>query len=470
MVAELFVAGRFERTPLTAEIRAPWDHSLIAEVSLAHEHTVERAIEHARNAVAPLRSMPTHARRALLAAIADGLREKSETFATLIAREAAKPIALARAEVRRAESTFRLASEECARLGGEALALDLNPGLDGLVGAWTRVGSGALLAITPFNFPLNLVAHKLAPAFALAMPVVLKPAPQTPLTALALASLVAEAGAPAGLLSVIPTSNELAARMVEDERFAAVSFTGSAQVGWAIKSRAGKKRALLELGGNAAAIVAPDADALAAIERIFSPAFAYAGQVCIKTQRVFVPRTQYQAFVDAIVARTRALEVRDPLDEAALMGPLIDRRAAERVRSWIDEAVAKGASLLCGGALTDNRLTPAIVIDAAEGTQLVDEELFGPALIVHGYDDLSHAIASIERGRYGLQTALFTNDTRTIRRCFHELTTGALIVNEGTNFRVDSMPYGGVKDSGLGREGVRFAIDELSDKKLLVVR
>lgn len=470
MIAEPFIAGRFERTSLITEIRAPWDHSLISEVSLADEHTVERAIEYARNAVAPLRAMPTHERRALLTAIADGLHAERETFATLIAREAAKPITLARAEVRRAENTFRLASEECARLGGEVLALDLNPGLDGIVGAWTRVGSGALLAITPFNFPLNLVAHKLAPAFALAMPVVLKPAPQTPLTALALAKLIAQVGAPAGLLSVVPTSNELAARMVQDERFAAVSFTGSAQVGWAIKKSAGKKRTLLELGGNAAAIIAPDTDALSVLDKIFTPAFAYAGQVCIKTQRVFVHRTQYQVFVDALVAKTRSLAVCDPFDETALMGPLIDRRAAERVRSWIDEAIAKGASLLCGADLLDNRLTPAVMIDAPEGTRLVDEELFGPAVLVHPYDDLSSAIAAIERGRYGLQTALFSHDTRTIRRCFRELTAGALIVNEGTSFRVDSMPYGGVKDSGLGREGVRFAIDELSDKKLLVVR
>lgn len=470
MTAELFVAGRFEGAPLTAEVRAPWDHALVSHVALAHEHTIERAIEHAQGSVKALRSMPTHARRALLVAIADGLHAQLEAFAALIAREAGKPIALARAEVRRAESTFRLASEECARLGGEALALDTTSALDGMVGAWTRVSSGALLAITPFNFPLNLVAHKLAPAFALAMPVVLKPAPQTPLTALMLARLVADAGAPPGLLSVLPTSNDLAARMVEDERFSAVSFTGSANVGWHIKSRAGKKRVLLELGGNAAAIVAPDVDPLTVLDKVFAPAFAYAGQVCIKTQRVFVERTRFQASVDALVAKTRALAVSDPLDERALMGPMIDRRASERVRAWLDEARAKGASVLCGGDATDNRLTPAIVTDAPEGTQLVDEEVFGPVLTVHPYDALTEAIDSVERSRYGLQCALFSNDTRTIRRCFTELSVGALIVNEGSNFRVDSMPYGGVKDSGLGREGVRFAIDELGDKKLLVVR
>jgi acyl-CoA reductase-like NAD-dependent aldehyde dehydrogenase len=470
MVAELFIAGRFEPSTLHAELRAPWDHALIDTVAIADDDAIERAIQRAHDAHKPLRSLATHARRALLAAIADGLRAQRETFAALIAREAGKPITLARAEVSRAEGTFRLASEECARLGGDVLALDASAASEGAVGAWTRVSSGPLLAITPFNFPLNLVAHKLAPAFALAMPVVLKPAPQTPLTALELARLVADCGAPEGLLSVVPTTNERAARMVEDPRFSAVSFTGSAAVGWAIKARAGRKRVLLELGGNASAIVAGDVDPLSVIDKILGPAFAYAGQVCIKTQRVFVARTQYARFVEALVERTRALSVQDPMDPSALVGPLIDQRSCERVRRWIDEAVDKGATIACGAQTIDNRFDPAVILDAPEGTSLVDEELFGPALTVHPYDVLSEATDSVERGRYGLQCALFTHDTRTIRAAFDALSVGALIVNEGSNFRVDSMPYGGVKDSGLGREGVRFAIDEFSDKKLLVVR
>ncbi len=470
MTAELFVAGRFEASNVTAEVRAPWDDALIDAVAIAEDAQIERAISTANSAVKSLRSWPTHARRATLSAVADALRDQREALATLIAREAAKPITLARAEVSRAETTFRLASEECARLGGDALALDSAPAVEGVVGAWTRVSAGALLAITPFNFPLNLVAHKLAPAFALAMPVVLKPAPQTPLTALALARIVARSGAPEALLSVLPTTNERAAKMVEDERFAAVSFTGSASVGWAIKARSGRKRVLLELGGNAAAIVADDVDPLSVLDKIVAPAFAYAGQVCIKTQRVFVPRTRFQAFTDALTERTRAIGVGDPMIPQTLAGPLIDRRSCERVRSWLDEAEAKGAKITTGGRAQANRMTPAVVTDAPEGTRLVDEELFGPVVTVHAYDAIDEALEAVERGRYGLQCALFTHDVRTIRSAFTQLTVGALIVNEGSNFRVDSMPYGGVKDSGLGREGVRFAIDELADKKLLVLR
>jgi acyl-CoA reductase-like NAD-dependent aldehyde dehydrogenase len=470
MPAQIYVAGEFLSSSTHQSVRAPWDDALLDDVCLADDAQLERAIDSAHRAVRPLRQSATHQRRQWLNAIADGLASQREDFATLIAREAAKPIALARAEVTRAETTFRLASEECARLGGEALALDATPALDGAVGAWTRVSSGALLAITPFNFPLNLVAHKLAPAFALAMPVVLKPAPQTPLTALMLARLVQQSGAPEALLSVVPTTVERAAKMVEDPRFSALSFTGSATVGWTLKSLAGKKRVLLELGGNAAAILAPDTDPLRWISKLVSGGYAYAGQVCIKTQRVFVPRASLQRFVEGFSASAAEVRVSDPLDPTALCGPMIDQRACDRVQSWLREAVSRGATVACGAVAERNRLSPTLVLDAPEGTRLVDEEVFGPVVTVHPYDTLEDATDAIERGRYGLQCALFTDDLRAIRQVFSSLSVGALIVNESTTMRVDSMPYGGVKDSGLGREGVRFAVDELADTKLLVVR
>jgi acyl-CoA reductase-like NAD-dependent aldehyde dehydrogenase len=469
-IEPLYLAGEFVPSTGHQLVRAPWDDRVLAAVAVAEETQVERAIAQAHGAVPALRGSSTHARREWLTRIADGVRGERASLAERIADEAGKPLPLALAEVTRAEGTFRLAAEECARLGGDVLALDVSPATEGVLGAWTRVSSGALLAITPFNFPLNLVAHKLAPAFALGMPVVLKPAPQTPRTALALARIVQRAGAPGPLLSVLPAPVELAARMVEDPRFSALSFTGSASVGWALKSRAGRKRTLLELGGTATTLIAPDADPARAIDKITQGAFAYAGQVCIKTQRVFVPRAQLDAVREALCEAARGVTVRDPRDPSGLCGPLIDEASAVRVRRWIDEAVARGAELACGGDRTRNQVSPAVVVEAPEGTALHDEEIFGPVLTLHGYDTLDEAIARVERGRYGLQCALFSEHLPTIRKVFSRLTVGALIVNDSTMLRVDSMPYGGVKDSGLGREGVRFAIDEMSDKKLLVLR
>jgi acyl-CoA reductase-like NAD-dependent aldehyde dehydrogenase len=471
MPSAIFVAGQARSTETVVTLRSPWDPSILAEQCLADERSIEDAIASAHRHVAALRKTPTHARRRWLDAIADQLDDQRARLATLICEESGKPLKLARAEVARAATTFRLASEECARLGGEVLALDTTPAFEQVVGGWTRVSSGALLAITPFNFPLNLVAHKLAPAFALAMPVVLKPAPQTPRTALALAEIVKGVGAPEPLLSVLPTTVELASRMVEDPRFSAVSFTGSAAVGWSIKRRCGQKRALLELGGNASAIIAEDYpidDSL--VHKLDVGAYAYAGQICIKTQRVLIDERRRDELLERLCARASAHTISSMSDEHGIVGPLIDRRACERVRSWIDDAVERGARLCVGGQAQDNRMLPAVVADAPEGCSLVDDELFGPAVVVHGYRALDEALAAVERGRYGLQCSLFSYDTRVIRSAFESLSVGALIVNESTTFRVDSMPYGGVKDSGLGREGVRYAIDELSDKKLLVLR
>ena len=467
---DIMIGGEWVDAGGAAEVRSPWDGSVAGIVGLANEAQIERAIDAARAAAPALARMPTWRRREMLTAIARGIEAQRDELATLIAREAGKPITLARMEVQRAVHTFTLGAEECARLGGDALALDLNAASESMVGAWTRVPAGPVLAIAPFNFPLNLVAHKLSPAFALGAPVVLKPPPQAPLTSIALARIVMDAGAPPGLLSVVPTSNELADRMVRDERFAVVSFTGSARVGWGIKARAGKKRVLLELGGNAALIVEPDADVDHAIKRALTASYGYAGQVCVRVQRVLVHASIARRVTDALIAGTRAMSVMDPLDANAVCGPLIDEASGTRVQSWLDEACTAGATVLAGGPRIGNRMAPTLVANAREGTKLVDEEIFGPVLTVHSYDTLETAIATIERGRYGLQAGIFTHDLRAVRTAFASLHVGALIVNEAPSFRVDSMPYGGVKDSGLGREGVRFAIDEMSEKRLLVVR
>jgi glyceraldehyde-3-phosphate dehydrogenase (NADP+) len=467
---KLFLAGHWTETAEHTAVINPWDLSVIGDAPSADALVIEQAIATAASAVAMLRSTPTHQRRQWLERIAQLLTRDLTSIALLIAREAGKPIAFAETEVRRAIQTFTLGAEECTRLGGEVQHLDVSAALEHTVAAWTRVSSGVLLAITPFNFPLNLVAHKLAPAFALGMPVILKPAPQTPLTALRLAQIVEEAQVPGPMLSVLPTTNTLAQAMVQDPRINALSFTGSADVGWKLKSLADKKRVLLELGGNASVVLAPDADLTRVLVPLVTAAFAYAGQVCIKSQRVYVHRAMMPALMTALVERVSVLRASDPLERETLCGPMIDLAAADRVRRWVRDAVAQGAQIHCGMSGKHNRVDPAVVSNARPGMTLVDQELFGPVLTVHPYDSLADCFAEIEAGRYGLQCSLFTDSMKHVREAFATLSVGALIVNDTTSLRVDSMPYGGVKDSGLGREGVAFAIDELAEKKLLVLR
>jgi glyceraldehyde-3-phosphate dehydrogenase (NADP+) len=327
-----------------------------------------------------------------------------------------------------------------------------------------------VLAITPFNFPLNLAAHKLGPALAVGAPVVLKPAPRTPLTALALADAVRAAGLPGGMLSVLPCDVDVADRLVRDPRFGVLSFTGSAAVGWTLRDRAHKKRVCLELGGNAAAVVGPDADTDWALGRIVTGGYAHAGQVCIKVQRVYVHESLAARVTEALVERVRTLAVVDPLDATGLCSCLIDEDAARRVETWLAAAVSAGARVLVGGTREGNRVRPAVVTGARPGMTLVDEEVFGPVVTVHPYRDLSAALAEIDRGRYGLQAGIFTHDLRAVALAFRALRVGALVVNDYPTFRVDAMPYGGVKDSGLGREGVRYAVEEFTEPRLLVVR
>jgi acyl-CoA reductase-like NAD-dependent aldehyde dehydrogenase len=357
-------------------------------------------------------------------------------------------------------------------MGGEVMPLDITPASGAYSGQWVRVPAGPVMAIAPFNFPLNLVAHKIAPALACGCPVVLKPPPQAPLTALALLDIVREAGMPDDAVQVVPCDNAVAEQLVRDPRFATLSFTGSAKVGWYLKSVAGKKRVILELGGNAAAIVHDDARTAWAAERIVAGAFAYAGQVCIKVQRVYVHRAIADAFVADLTARTRALAPMSPLDDKALLGPMIDAANAQRVDAWVSEAEAAGARALVRGARDGARLGPTLLaIDGAgAGLKVVEEEVFGPVLTVHRYDTWDEALRMADGTRYGLQAGIFTDSSARIREAFTRLHVGGLIVNDTPTFRVDAMPYGGTKDSGFGREGVRFAMEEMTETKLLVFR
>jgi acyl-CoA reductase-like NAD-dependent aldehyde dehydrogenase len=468
----LHVASRVFDAGPSLDVKDPWSGDLLASVTTADATQAALAAAAAEEAFVSMRALPSYARRDALRRVALALLARKGEFAEIIARESGKPITLAAAEAARAVSTFDIAAEEATRLGGEVVPLDVTVAGEGRTGYWRRVPSGPVLAISPFNFPLNLAAHKIAPALACGCSVVLKPPPQTPLTALALAAIVREACPVPNALQVVPCATEVAESLVRDDRFATLSFTGSAAVGWKLKAQAGKKRVLLELGGNAAVIVHDDAPWEEIADKVVGASFGYAGQVCIKVQRLYAQRTIAVPFFEAIVRRAAALRVGAPLDPGTVLGPMIDEANAKRVEAWVAEAKGEGARVLTGGAREHNRMAATVIEPVGSGTGLkvVDEEVFGPVLTVHVYDDWDEALAMADSSRYGLQAGIFTDSQARIASAFDRLHVGALVVNDVPTFRVDSMPYGGTRDSGLGREGVRFAIEEMTERKLLVTR
>jgi acyl-CoA reductase-like NAD-dependent aldehyde dehydrogenase len=468
----LFVSARRVDSGERLAVVDPWSGEIVGHVVLADDALAEQAVDACVRALPKLAALSSYDRKRILARVARNIEAQADDFAQLIAREAGKPIAQARAEVARGVSTFEIASEEATRIAGEVMPLDVTAASRNTTGSWVRVPAGPVLAIAPFNFPLNLVAHKLAPALACGCPVVLKPPPQAPLTSLLLAECIREAGAPVDAVQVLPCEVAVAEKLVRDDRFATLSFTGSARVGWHLKGLAGKKRVLLELGGNAAVLAHDDAPLERVRERVVAGAFGYAGQVCIKVQRLYVQRAVAGALVPAIVEAARAIQPASPLDPATVCGPLIDENNARRVEQWVNEAVTAGARVLCGGRREGNRVWPCVIEIEGDGRGLkvVDEEVFGPVLTVHRYDAWSEGLAMADATRYGLQAGVFTDSRARIAEAFAKLHVGALVVNDAPTFRVDSMPYGGTRDSGLGREGVRFAIEEMTERKLLVVR
>ncbi|MER3422120.1 MAG: aldehyde dehydrogenase, partial [Nitrospiraceae bacterium] len=394
---------------------------------------------------------------------------RREEFAQMITAEAGKPITDARREVGRAIQTFTVAAEEAKRIPGEVVPLDWTPGMESYLGIARRFPIGPILGITPFNFPLNLVAHKVAPSLAAGNPIVLKPAPQTPLTALMLGEVILEAGLPAGALSMLPCENTVAEQMVMDPRFKMLSFTGSAAVGWMLKAKCGKKRVTLELGGNAGVIVEPDADLDVAAQRCVAGGYVYAGQSCISVQRIYAHQSVYDTFLEKLLARVAALKVGDPLDETTVVGPLINEATARRVEEWVEEAVAQGARVRIGGKRKGSLFEPTVLTDVTPSMKVSCQELFGPVLTVSPYIRFDEALAALNDSQYGLQAGVFTRDVEKVFRAYRELEVGAVLVNEIPTFRADHMPYGGVKDSGLGREGLRYAVEEMTELKLLVV-
>ena len=453
------------------EVRSPWDQGLVGRVTVATRADARQAVNHAVASLRRTRALPRWKRREILEDIAAALIDQHERFAQLIVAEAGKPLRLARTEVDRAVLTFKTAAEESVRLGGESIPLDLTEGNENRWGVVQRFPVGPVLAITPFNFPLNLVAHKVAPALAAGCPLILKPAPQAPFTALALGEIILKAGWPEEAVAVLTLSNADTAWLAEKEdRIKLVSFTGSAKVGWDLKARSGRKRVLLELGGNAALIIHgdwPDLDEAAV--RTAHAAFGFAGQSCISVQRVFIERRIFQSFLWKLVEIAGKLVSGNPADEATEVGPLIRLSDAERVESWIKEAVGGGAKLVSGGERKGSFIAPAILTATQPGMKIRDEEVFGPVVLVEPYEDFEQALADVNHSRYGLQAGLLTRDAGRILTAYRELEVGALIVGDTPSWRLDPIPYGGVKDSGLGREGVRSAIQEMTEPRMLVL-
>lgn len=465
----VFLDGKWQEDGELLEVHAPYDGALVGRVYRGRREHAGAAITAAVKAFGTTKRLPAFERQRVLRHIANGIQERKEEFARTLAQEAGKPIKSARLEVERAAFTFNVAAEESVRGYGEYLPLDWQQSTAGRWGIVRRFPIGPAAAITPFNFPLNLVAHKIAPAIAAGCSMVLKPAPQTPLSALMLAEVVQYAGWPDGGLNVVLLENEDTSLLVTDERIKLISFTGSASVGWAIKSAAGKKKVVLELGGNSGVVVHGDADLAYAAERCITGSFSFAGQSATSVQRILVENSAYGRFTELFLAGTGRLRMGDPMEESTDLGPMIRESDAIRAGEWVQEAVRGGARLLCGGKRNGLMFEATVLTSTRPEMKVNRQEIFAPVVTVEPYHNFSDALRQLNDSPYGLQAGLFTRDAKLIFQAYEELDVGGLIAGDVPTFRIEHMPYGGVKDSGLGREGLRYAIAEMTEPKLLVM-
>jgi acyl-CoA reductase-like NAD-dependent aldehyde dehydrogenase len=466
----LFLAGKETPTSATFRQRSVYDGHDLGDVCLAGKGDAAAALSAAWHARMPMSRLSSGARESVLRRAAEAMLRQQEEIAQTITAESGKPISLARGEVSRAVTTFELSAEEAKRNAGEVVALDTLPASEGRIGLVRRFPRGTVIGITPFNFPINLVAHKVAPALAAGCPIILKPAPQAPLTALMLGRILMQVGLPEGAFSILPCANDVAESLVRDDRAATVSFTGSAKVGWYLAGIAAKKRVVLELGGNASVIVEPDADLEAAAQRIVTGAFANAGQVCIKVQRVFAHEKIADRLLARLLERTAQLGIGDPTHEDVLVGPLIDENNALRVEGWVQEAVKQGANVLSGGVRDGLFYRPTWLTDVPETAKVSCEEVFGPVTVFARYQDFEAALNAANTSEFGLQAGVFTHSLPRAMQAFETLEVGGVILNDVPTYRVDHMPYGGVKGSGLGREGPRYAIEQFTEPRLLAIK
>ncbi len=466
----IYLAGRWVDSPDAMTIENPARPGEPAGATYqATPEQYEQAVEAAVRAFEVTRTLPAYERGRILRDISAGIRARREELGALIAAEAGKPIRDALGEVDRAVLTFRLGAEEAERMTGEMIPLDLMASSKDRVGITRRFPIGPVAGISPFNFPLNLAAHKVAPAIASGNPIVLKPPSRDPLVMLTVGEIIDAAGVPEGAVSILPMSRELGDRMVSDERFKLLTFTGSPAVGWRMKERAGKKKVVLELGGNAGVIVDRTADLDWAVKRIISGAFAYSGQVCISVQRMFVHEDVWDAFMGKFAAAAGALKVGDPADPTTDVGPMVDEANARRTQAWVDEAKAMGGKVLIGGTADGSFFPPTILTDTPLEAKVCSAEAFAPLVVAFPFGDFAQAIDAVNNSLFGLQAGVFTNDLHHAWAAFHRLEVGGVIVNDIPTYRIDHMPYGGVKDSGLGREGLRWSIEDMTELRLMVL-
>ncbi|MGH2757319.1 MAG: aldehyde dehydrogenase family protein [Actinomycetota bacterium] len=463
------VAGRWAGGAQTFDVTSPFDGSIVAQVATPTEEDVQAAVAGAAEVFEESRKLPVHVRADALTHISKRLDERQGEVAELIAREGGKPLKWAKVEAARAASTFRWAAEECRRENGELIRLDTEKSLGARVGLVRRFPLGPVFGITPFNFPVNLVAHKMAPALAVGAPIVIKPATKTPLGALLLGELFLETDLPAAMMSVLPIGGSEASKVATDDRFAKLTFTGSSQVGWELRKNNPKKAVTLELGGNAGVIVHYDADLRTAAERVAFGGYYQAGQSCIAVQRVIVHDTIADELGDLLIEEVGKLKTGDPMDPETDVGPLIDHEGLEKVSSWVDEAVQQGAEVLLGGKREDPFYMPTILTNTKPAMKVRCQEIFGPVITFERYRDFDNAIAQANETDYGLQAGIFTKDVERLFLAHRELKVGGVIANDVSSFRADQMPYGGTKDSGFGREGLRYAMDEMTESRILVL-
>ncbi len=443
---------------------------VVTHVALANEQAIDQALSAAVNAQNAMAQLPAYHRQQVLEHCVQRFKQRADELAYSLCLEAGKPIKDARGEVTRLIDTFKVAAEEATRINGEVLNLEISARAKGYRGMTKRVPVGVCSFISPFNFPLNLAAHKIAPAIAAGCAFVLKPASLTPIGALLIGEVLAETDLPQGAFSILPCSRDGAELFTTDERIKLLSFTGSPDVGWALKAKAGKKKVTLELGGNAACIVDADADIDFVVQRLVFGAFYQSGQSCISVQRILVHEKIYSQVKEKLVAATQQLEMGDPIQESTFIGPMISDKEAQRLATWIDEAKQQGATLLCGGQRQGAMLAATLLENVPKHCALVQEEVFGPVAILSPFSDFDQALAEVNDSRYGLQTGIFTRDIFKAHQAWDALEVGGVVIGDVPSWRVDNMPYGGVKDSGLGREGIRYAIEDMTESRLLVIR
>ncbi|PGL39062.1 aldehyde dehydrogenase [Bacillus cereus] len=473
MKKHLYINGVWKSAGTYKPLYAPYSEEILAEIAQGTEDDVKEAIVSAKNAMKEMKKLSSYDRATILEKVAQKMDEKREEFAVIIAKEAAKPIRAARGEVDRTVQTYKFAAEEAKRIYGETLPLDAAPGAEGRIAYTIRQPIGVIGAITPFNFPLNLVAHKVGPAIAAGNTIVLKPADQTPLSSYALVELFEEAGLPKGAFNIISGPGPVVGEaLVKDENVACITFTGSPKVGIGIKQKAGLKRVTLELGSNAAGIIDEDVELTdEIIERVKWGAFVNNGQVCISVQRVFVHECKIDEFITKLTKAMENVVVGDPLHEETDVSALISKKDVERVSSWVEEAVKAGANVVYGGNKRDARIfEPTVLTNVPEYVSVQCQEVFGPLMTVNTFKEFDEAIEQVNNSRYGLQAGVFTNNLCKAMRAIDELEVGGVMINDIPTFRVDHMPYGGVKESGTGREGIKYAIEEMTEMKLVCIK